>query len=131
MDRFINDFSRFPSRFLKCSFNFWSLSSWLVAFTFVLKLFFLQFTSFTITFNSILWGEVKQILQAYGLSISLCYHYNDFLQKHESNGLFTWWRHQLLWHCCWSPVRSYISTIFVYTQLRLHTLNVSRSNRIK
>ena len=37
----------FPTRFLKCSFYFWSLSSWLAAFSFALETLFLFFTSFT------------------------------------------------------------------------------------
>ena len=37
----------FSSRFLKCSFHFCSLSSWLVAFSFALKMLLLLFNSFT------------------------------------------------------------------------------------
>ena len=38
----------FPIRYLKCSFHFWCLSSWLTAFSFAFKLFFLFFGSFTV-----------------------------------------------------------------------------------
>ena len=37
----------FPSRFLKCSFHFKSLFSWLTAFTFALEVLFYSFFSFT------------------------------------------------------------------------------------
>ena len=46
--RFISDFRRVSSRFLKCSFHFWCLSSWLAAFSFALKVLFLVLTSFTV-----------------------------------------------------------------------------------
>ena len=36
---------KFSSRFLKCSFHFYNLSSWLAAFSFALKVFFFQLTS--------------------------------------------------------------------------------------
>ena len=42
-----------------------------------------------------------------------CYRYNDVLQKHESCGSLTWWRHRLLRYYLWSLARSYIRTIFV------------------
>ena len=58
-----------------------------------------------------------------------CYNYNDALQKHESNGSLTWGRYRLLWHFCWSFVKRYISTLFVYTLSRLCTLNINRSNK--
>ena len=38
----------FPNRFLKCSFHFCILSFWLAAFSFVLKVLFLSFPSFTV-----------------------------------------------------------------------------------
>ena len=60
-----------------------------------------------------------------------CYHYNDALQKHESNGSLTWWRHRLLQNHHWSLARRYISTIFVYTLPRLRTSNIHRSNKRK
>ena len=39
-------------------------------------------------------------------------HYNDALWKHESNGLLTWWRNQLLHHSCWSLIRRYIGSAY-------------------
>ena len=59
------------------------------------------------------------------------YHYNDALQKHENNGLLTWWRLQLLWHFHWCFSRRYISTIYVYNLPRLCTLNTNKSNKRK
>ena len=38
----------FSIRFLKCSFQFWSLFSWLATFSFALKVIFLLLTSFTV-----------------------------------------------------------------------------------
>ena len=55
----------FPSRCLKYSFHFWSIS-----FSFALKVLFLLLTSFTHQRN--------------------CYYYNDSLQKHTRNGLLIW-----------------------------------------
>ena len=57
------------------------------------------------------------------------YRYNDALQKHESNGSLTWWRHRFLRHCRRSLARRYISIIFVYTLPRLRTSNVNRTNK--
>ena len=42
----------FPSKFLKCSFQFGNLSSWLAAFSFALEAFFLLLTSFTISHSN-------------------------------------------------------------------------------
>ena len=42
------NFREFPSRFLKCSFHFYILSSWLTAFSFILKMFCILLTSFTV-----------------------------------------------------------------------------------
>ena len=43
-----------------------------------------------------------------------CYRHNDALQKHESQGSLTGWRHILLRHCCWSSARRYTHNISVY-----------------
>ena len=67
------------------------------------------FVDFSKAFDSIHREKMKQILFTYGL-LKESYCYNDALPKHKSN----WWRHQLLWNCCWSLWRWYISTIFVY-----------------
>ena len=53
-------------------------------------------------------------------SFQINYGYNDALQKHESNGSFTWWRYRLVQHCHWSLA------IFVYTLPRLLTSNIHR-----
>ena len=57
-----------------------------------------------------------------------CYSYKDALWKHESQGLLTGWKHRLLWHCCWSFARKYMSIISVYILPRIRTLNVNRYN---
>ena len=52
-------------------------------------------------------------------------------KKKESNGSFTKGKCRLLRHCCWSLARRYTSTIFTYTQPRLHNSNINKSNKRK
>ena len=54
-----------------------------------------------------------------------------FTYSYKSNSSLTWRRQRLLWHCHWSLVKRYISSIFIYTQRWLHTLNIHRSNKTK
>ena len=54
----------------------------------------LVLVDFCKAFDSIHRGKMEEIQLAYNLFKEI-----DFLQKHRSNGLLTWWRHRLLWHC--------------------------------
>ena len=56
----------------------------------------LLFADFIKAFDSILKGKMEQMLLAYGLPKETLTAINDALQKHKSNGLLTWWKHQFL-----------------------------------
>ena len=54
-----------------------------------------------------------------------CHSHNDALLLHKNKDSLIGWRHRLLWHCCWSSAKGYISTISVHNLPRLHTLNIN------
>ena len=80
----------------------------------------LLFVDFNKTFDSIHRGKMEQILLA-------CIRptkrnrssNNDSLQKHQSESVFTRWRHRILRHCCRSTTRRHASPIPLYHLSRL------------
>ena len=60
-----------------------------------------------------------------------CCIFNEALLKHKSKGSFTWWRHRILRHCCWSFPKRYVSIISVYNLAWLCTSKVDRYDKRK
>ena len=78
----------------------------------------LLFVKFTKAFDSIHRG-MEQILLAYGLPKETEAAIRDSLQKHQSESMFTGWRHRILRHCSWSTTRGHTSRIPFYHLCRL------------
>ena len=87
----------------------------------------LMFVYFSKAFNSMHRRKKKLIILQHSFSKETF----TALQKHENNGSLLWMRHRLLRHSHRSLARRYISTIFIYTPLRLRTSNIHWSNKRK
>ena len=90
----------------------------------------LLFVNFSEAFDSIRRRKMEKILLVYGLpkgtvtAIMMLYK-NTKVKVRSPDG------DRLLWHCCWSSARGYVSPMSVHNLRRLHTLNVDRYNERK